>query len=78
MENSNGLLPVHPGEILREIVMPEAGMTVTAAAKALGISRQMFHAILGRTQTPVSGDVHEGRQDVLQLSGNVDASAGQL
>lgn len=46
MENSNGLPPVHPGEILREIVMPEAGMTVTAAAKALGISRQMFHAIL--------------------------------
>lgn len=46
MENINGLPPVHPGEILREIVMPEAGITVTAAAKALGISRQMFHAIL--------------------------------
>jgi addiction module HigA family antidote len=37
---------VHPGEILREDVLPETNMTVTAAAKALGVSRQMLHDIL--------------------------------
>lgn len=42
----NGLPPVHPGEILREDVLPEVGLSVTAAAKALGVSRQMVHEIL--------------------------------
>lgn len=46
MEKRNGLPPVHPGEILKEDVLPSAGLTVTAAAKALGVSRQMLHAIL--------------------------------
>ncbi len=38
--------PVHPGEIIREDVLPEIAMSVTAAAKALGVSRQMLHDIL--------------------------------
>ena len=38
--------PVHPGEIIREDILPEAGLSVTAAAKALGVSRQMVHDIL--------------------------------
>ncbi len=42
----NGLLPIHPGEILREDVLPSAGLSVTAAAKSLGVSRQMLHDIL--------------------------------
>lgn len=46
MERKNGLPPVHPGEIIREDILPEAGLTVTAAAKALGVSRQMLHDIL--------------------------------
>jgi addiction module HigA family antidote len=40
------LPPVHPGEILREDVLPSVGLSVTAAAKALGVSRQMLHGIL--------------------------------
>jgi addiction module HigA family antidote len=46
MERKSGLPPVHPGEILKEDILPSAGLSVTAAAKALGISRQMLHDIL--------------------------------
>jgi antitoxin HigA-1 len=42
----NALPPVHPGEFLREDVLPETGLSVSAAAKALGVSRQMLHEIL--------------------------------
>lgn len=41
-----GLPPVHPGEFLREDILPETGLCVSAAAKALGVSRQMLHEIL--------------------------------
>ena len=43
---TNALPPIHPGEIIRQDILPEVGLSVTAAAKALGISRQMLHAIL--------------------------------
>jgi antitoxin HigA-1 len=46
MERKNRLPPVHPGEIIREDVLPEVGLSVTAAARALGVSRQMLHDIL--------------------------------
>ena len=38
--------PMHPGEILREDVLPSLKMTVKDAAAALGVSRQMLHGIL--------------------------------
>jgi addiction module HigA family antidote len=41
-----GLPPIHPGEFLREDILPETGLSVSAAAKALGVSRQMLHEIL--------------------------------
>lgn len=46
MERKNRLPPVHPGDILREDILPQVGLSVTAAAKALGVSRQMLHDIL--------------------------------
>ncbi len=46
MTGKNGLPPVHPGEIMREDILPSVGLSVTAAAKALGVSRQMLHDIL--------------------------------
>ncbi len=46
MVKKSGLPPVHPGEILKEDILPSAGLSVTAAAKALGVSRQMLHDIL--------------------------------
>ena len=42
MERKNGLPPVHPGEIIKEDILPPVGLSVTAAAKALGVSRQML------------------------------------
>ena len=38
--------PSHPGELLREEVLPALHLSVTAAARALGVSRQTLHALL--------------------------------
>jgi len=46
MERKNGMRPVHPGEIIKEDILPSVGLSVAAAAKALGVSRQMLHDIL--------------------------------
>ena len=46
MEKRNGLPPVHPGEIIRADILPSVGLSVTAAATLLGVSRQMLHDIL--------------------------------
>src|SRR5271156_3271006 len=46
MERRNRLRPVHPGEIIKQDILPSVGLSVTAAAKALGVSRQMLHDIL--------------------------------
>ncbi|MEO7145918.1 MAG: HigA family addiction module antitoxin [Bryobacteraceae bacterium] len=46
MEKHNALPPVHPGGIIKEDILPSVGLSVTAAAKALGVSRQMLHGIL--------------------------------
>ena len=43
MERKNRLPAVHPGEIIREDILPEVGLSVANAAKA---SRQMLHDIL--------------------------------
>ena len=50
------LVPVHPGEILREDVLPALGMTKTAVADALGISRQTLYHILNEKQ-PVTAEM---------------------
>lgn len=44
------LPPIHPGALLREDVLPAAALSVTAAADALGISRQTLHNILSERQ----------------------------
>jgi addiction module HigA family antidote len=46
MERGNALPPVHPGEIIKEDILPSVGLSVTAAARALGVSRQMLHDIM--------------------------------
>ncbi len=46
MRRKKGLPAVHPGEIIKEDILPSVGLSVTAAAKALGVSRQMLHDIL--------------------------------
>jgi len=41
--------PTHPGEILREDVLPSLGLSVSAAALQLRVSRQTLHRILAGT-----------------------------
>lgn len=48
--------PTHPGELLREDVLPALHMTKSAVADALGISRQHLYDILGEKK-PVSPEV---------------------
>lgn len=38
--------PTHPGEILKEDVLPELGITVTEAAKQLGVTRVAFSRVI--------------------------------
>jgi plasmid maintenance system antidote protein VapI len=43
------LPPVHPGEIIKEDILPEVGLSITALVKALGVLRQMVHdSLAGR------------------------------
>ena len=42
--------PTHPGEILCKDVIPKLGISVSEAARRLGISRQQLHRILSCTQ----------------------------
>ncbi|VAW31242.1 Antitoxin HigA [hydrothermal vent metagenome] len=38
--------PPHPGEILKELCLEPLGISITKAAKALGVSRKTLSAIL--------------------------------
>jgi addiction module HigA family antidote len=48
--------PIHPGEILREDVLPTLGISVSQAARDLGISRQTLHAILAE-RAPITAEM---------------------
>lgn len=41
--------PIPPGELVREEVLPALGLSVSAAARRLGISRQQLHRVLACT-----------------------------
>ncbi len=38
--------PTHPGAILREDVLPALGLSVSEAARQLGVTRQTLHRIM--------------------------------
>jgi addiction module HigA family antidote len=50
-----GIPPMHPGELLREEILPALGRSKTEIAKLLGVSRQTLYDILDEKQsvTPV-------------------------
>ncbi len=56
IERHSSIEPVHPGEILREDVLPALSMSKTAVAAALGISRQTLYDILNEKQ-PVTAEM---------------------
>jgi addiction module HigA family antidote len=48
ISNNSGIQrkPTHPGEMLREDFMPDYGLSVTALAEAIGVSRQSVNELL--------------------------------
>lgn len=48
MAHKREMRPVHPGEILREDVLPALHITIAEAAEKLGITRQTLHRIIAR------------------------------
>lgn len=50
---TRGLPAMHPGELLREDVMPALGKSVAETARLLHVSRQTLHAIL-REEAPIT------------------------
>ena len=46
IERHPSIDPVHPGEILREDILPALSMSKKAVAAALGVSRQTLYDIL--------------------------------
>ena len=53
MDKKSGLPPVHPGEIIKQDILPSVGLSVTAAAKALGVSPKTLQNIL-KKRKPLS------------------------
>ncbi len=57
MTNSllKGLRPIHPGEMLREDILPAVRRPKTEIARLLGISRQTLYDILNEKQPVTPG-----------------------
>jgi addiction module HigA family antidote len=51
-----GLRPMHPGELLRETVLPALGKSKSEIARLLGVSRQTLYEILDEAQ-PVTAQM---------------------
>lgn len=56
VERHPSIDPVHPGEILREDILPALSVSKTDVADALGISRQTLYDILNERQ-PVTAEM---------------------
>lgn len=52
----HSIRPVHPGEVLREDVLPAVKLSKASVARALGISRQHLYDILNERQ-PVTAEM---------------------
>jgi addiction module HigA family antidote len=48
--------PLHPGEIMREDILPALGLSISEAARRMSISRQQLHRILACTH-PISTEM---------------------
>ena len=55
-QRKKGLPPTHPGELLREEIMPAGKLTQEALAERLGVSRRTINEIVGEKRS-VSADM---------------------
>lgn len=54
--------PTRPGELVRDIVLPHLKLSVSEAARQLGVSRQTLHAIMsGRSAVTAEMALRFGR-----------------
>ena len=91
MSNGSDRCPMHPGELLREEVIPASRTSKASIARMLGISRQHLYAILAE-KSPVSpavairlarlfgGSAHswvqmQGLYDIWKAARDIDVSA---
>ena len=51
MDTTRTRPPTHPGILLREVVLPDLGVSVAKAARELGVSRQQLHKVLAGEST---------------------------
>ncbi|HEX8256576.1 MAG TPA: HigA family addiction module antitoxin [Allosphingosinicella sp.] len=79
-----GLRPVHPGELLREDVLPALGRTKAEIARLLGISRQTLYDILNERQPVTPAMAHRlakllggSREAWLNMQRNCDLAAAE-
>lgn len=56
MKRHSSIPPMHPGELIREDLLPALGVTKTKFAQALGVSRQTVYDILNERQ-PVTAEM---------------------
>ena len=56
MRRKKGLPPTHPGELLREEIMPAARLTQEELARRLGVSRRTINKIVSEKRS-VSADM---------------------
>ena len=56
MNRHASIPPMHPGELIREDLLPALGVSKTALARSLGISRQTLYDILNERQ-PVTAEM---------------------
>ena len=70
-----GLPPMHPGELLREEILPALDRPKTEIAKLLGVSRQTLYDILAERQpvTPSIGSASSA--GTVPISGSICRSA---
>ena len=70
--------PPHPGETLREDVLPELGLTVTEAARQIGVSRVALSRVLnGRAAISPEMALRLERWLGVENGGSADVWLGQ-
>jgi len=56
MERHASIPPMHPGELICEDILPVLGVSKTAVARSVGISRQTLYDILNERQ-PITAEM---------------------
>jgi hypothetical protein len=78
MQRRNGLPPIHPGEIIREDILPLGWLVSDWGCQGFGSVAADAARHFGGAQTALGCDVPEGCPAVWRLSGGMGTPAGRL